>query len=75
MMTRMTANVLPAGGLSSGTPQTLDRLCECTGPKATKHGFIARAHAQSIAQVFENSKGCGSFTLMSEGRGPLAPEW
>jgi hypothetical protein len=52
MRPRMTAHVLPAGGLPSGTPRTRDRLCRCTGPKATTHGFSARAHRGNIARVF-----------------------
>jgi len=56
MRPQLTAPVLPAGGLPSGTPRTRDRLCRCTGPKATTHGVIARAHTGSIARVFENSK-------------------
>jgi len=46
MRPQMTAPVLPAGGLPSGTPRTRDRLCRSTGPKATTHGFIARATPQ-----------------------------
>src|SRR5260370_14459148 len=56
MRPQLTAHVLPAGGLPSGTPRTRDRLCRCTGPKATTHGVIARAHTRTIARVFENSK-------------------
>src|SRR5258707_344521 len=31
------------------------RLWRCPGPKATTHGFIARANAASVAQKFEKS--------------------
>jgi len=39
------------------------RLCKVllAGPKATKRGFIARAHAGSIAGVFKASKRIGPF--------------
>src|SRR5258707_14967250 len=35
------------------------RLCRCPGPKATTHGFIARANAASVARMFEKSKALG----------------
>jgi hypothetical protein len=70
----MTANVLPASGFPGGTPRTFG-CARCTGPKPTKHRFIACANAPNIAQMFENGKGRGPFILMPEGRGTLAYSW
>ena len=72
---KRTANVFRQDGLFLATRRTLNRLCRCTGLAATKHGFIARAHADNIAQVFDMSKRQGPFTPMPKGRGPLAPIW
>src|SRR5258708_37094513 len=69
--TKMTAPVLPAGGLPSGTPRTLHRLCRSTGPKATARGFIARANVSRIAQWLPSGK--RPFIPMAEVRGPLTP--
>ncbi len=43
-----TVNVLHRDGFLPATPRTFD-CAKSTGPKATKHGFIARAHEAGIA--------------------------
>jgi len=67
--------ILPAGGLPSGTPRTIDwkGAPEGAGPKATPHGFIARTNSSSLPQWLPGGK--GPFTPMPEARGPLAPGW
>src|SRR5260221_11986312 len=70
---KMTATVLPAGGLPGGTPRTFDRLCRSTGPKAPARGFIARANVSSIPRWWLSGK--GPFIPTPEVRSPLAPGW
>jgi hypothetical protein len=70
----MTATVLHRDGFLPATPRTVG-CAKSPGPKATKHGFIARANRPSIAQVFAYGQWRGPFTPMPKGRGPLAPHW
>ena len=51
----------------------LERSPKGAGPKATKHGFIARANMRTVARRLPSGK--GPFTPLPEGRGPLAPRW
>jgi hypothetical protein len=71
---KMTANVLRRDGLLSATPRTF-RCARSTGPKPTKHGFIARANAGSIARMFKQREISGPFTPLPEGRSTLAFSW
>src|SRR5260221_8445478 len=65
----------PLAACPAERPEHATGCAKCTGPKATPHGVIARAHTGSIARVFEQRKRRGPFTPMPEGRGPLAPKW
>src|SRR5258708_21040723 len=77
-----TANVLPAGGLPSGTPRTFDwegafgkvHLGRCIGPKPTEHGFSARAHTGRIPDRAPPADG-PAFIPMPEGKGPQPEVW
>src|SRR5260370_33640265 len=68
--TKMTATVLPAGGLPSGTPRTRDRLCRSTCPTATARAFIARANLSRIAHRLPSRT--RPVIPMAEVRSPLA---
>src|SRR5260221_8337079 len=65
----------PLAACPAERPEHATGCAKCTGPKATPHGVIARAHTGSIARVFEQRKRRGPFTPMPEGRGPPAPKW
>src|SRR5690349_5664675 len=56
VMPKLTANVLRRDSLFPTTPRTFD-CAKSTGPQRTKHGFIARANAWTIAHRLPSGNG------------------